>query len=206
MAAIPWKTTRAWDQAAVVRYHAAAEWWLRAKVEGGLVRDCADTAISLLIDFASAEGLPLAFRKPAFVPALITNETPSVRYPVSGDVFKLIRKERFDRFIRDYWSAQMLATEGLTRPVPAAEAQAGDLCLFDWSDSTHWHTVIVGPRDGEELPLWMVMGNLSGGTPTPLERVDRATQRARVRRYFTHPDLYEGAPRRWDFERFDDPA
>ncbi len=204
--AIPWKTTGVWDKATVKRYHAAAEWWLRAKVQGGLVRDCADTAISLLIDFAAAEGLPVAFRKPAFSPSLVTNETSSVRYPVSGDLFKLHNKERFDRFIRDYWGAQMLATEGLTLPITREQARAGDLCLFDWSDSTHWHTVIVGPRDDDELPLWMVMGNLSGGTPTPLELVDRETQRARVKRYFTHPDLYEGGPRRWDFTSFNAPA
>ena len=120
--------------------------------------------------------------------------------------FLLKDKERFDRFIRAYWSAQMLATEGLTRPVSAAQARAGDLCLIDWSDSTFWHTIIVGPRDDGELPQWLVMGNLAGGQATPLELVDRETQRARVRRYFQNPDLHEGSPRRWSFDWFNDPA
>lgn len=201
-----WKTTGAWDKAAISRYHTAAEWWLRAKVQGGLVRDCADTAISLLIDFAAVEGLPVAFRKAAFRPALITNETASVRYPAANERFKTDTKERFDTFIRAYWSAQMLATEGLTKKIAPAQARAGDVCLIDWSDSTHWHTLLVGARDDDPLPVWMVMGNMAGGQATPLELVDRETQRARVERYFANPDLYEGAPRRWNFEWFNQPA
>ncbi len=156
-----------------------------------LKRDCADFSISLLITYASDNGLP--------VPLRVYFSSLRRFISVSSEDAGWRSAAHFDDWARWHLGAMNLADN--TVPVTYETWRAGDMVLMDWNQTESspnfpgrvvWHTYLVG-EPGETA----YYGNLSGGQPTPIAKLTSVSQ---IRgRLIEHPDRHGLSPRRWRF-------
>lgn len=172
---------RAWTAEDVGNYQAWIDSFITEYEADGKVADCADLAIESLISFAEKEGLHVE---------ITTRVKP--RKVISEVDFKTYRA--FVKAARSQAGAQNLADKQNTKPVDLKDALAGDLLIFDWSDSDHWHTMIFI----NQKKLWM--GNVDNGDQVPIIVSDKSERNGNGPDYYLkHSDLRGGKPRRWAF-------
>lgn len=144
--------------------------------------DCADLALSALVDYAAANRLPLR-----------------LRYFAKGkwDWYTLPAGSRSAASFKDN-ALRMLGALNVidnTRKIAIETARAGDMIMTRWSPSLG-HTRIIDriafdPEAGDHRVVWY-QGNLP-----PVVPQRRTGLFARI------DNVFENAPRRWRFSQFD---
>jgi hypothetical protein len=168
-----------WTQAAIDGYTSFSKTYIAGFDEA---IDCADLALSALVDYAAANRLPVR-----------------LRYFAKGkwDWYAMPAGSRKAASFKSN-ALRMLGALNVidnTRKVPLASARAGDMIMTRWS-STLGHTRIIDritfdPAAGDYRVVWY-QGNLPPVVP-----------QRRTGLFGAIGNVYENAPRRWKFSQFD---
>lgn len=185
-----------WRKSEIDGYHAHAKTYVSSyknKI------DCADLAISTLVDYAGQKRLPVRLKYYSggwkwleFDPASIGIDAKDPRKSAS----------ELQKYTKNFSNNAMVKLGALnvidnTKPILIGMAKAGDLIMSKWS-STLGHTRIihsVTPITVDKKIKYKVIW-YQGNLPPVVPQV-------KTEYFSTIGGVYESSPRRWKFEQFD---
>jgi hypothetical protein len=162
----------------------------------GSAYDCADFAITVLCQYAAANGLEVTWTLP-------DPDNQWKTHQVSSTEARFTSPAQFAKWSRDWQNAKMVATMN-TSPITYDQWRSGDVVMMRWNQLGDanpfpgrdvWHTYFVG--DPDKLIFYGNIDGEEGPNPTPLAIVATATKSVtdEVR---TSPAVYGASPRRWN--------
>lgn len=163
--------------------------------KAGVAYDCADFAITVLVEYAAKNGLEVVWTMPD--PA----KNGAVGQ-VSSTEARFHSPAQFANWSRGWINAKMVATMN-TSPISYSDWRAGDVVMMRWNQLGDenpfpgrdvWHTYFTG--DPEKLLLYGNIDGEEGPNPTPLAIV--ATADSYRLQEIHGPAVYGGSPRRWN--------
>jgi hypothetical protein len=183
-------------------YGAASIAITSSEMVAGSKYDCADFAVTELVEYASRNGLEVTWTVPV-------DDGWTTFKNVSSTDAQFHSEAQFASWSRGWTNAKMVAKLN-TYPIAATDARSGDVVMMSWAQlgaddpfgmdasgkpADVWHTYVIG-----EPGKLLFYGNDDGpGQPLPItatmqtERLDEAAGRGTY-----GPCVYQGSPRRWN--------
>jgi RHS repeat-associated protein len=171
-----WETTNDWTDEQIQGYQTYAADFISSYTEE---IDCADLALTALINYASENNLPLNLRY---------YDKGWKSYDASSDAFTNVAQ--YLNTVRINMGA--LGVIDNTSPLALSNAAAGDLIMSKWS-STLGHTRIISSiaASGTDYNVTWYQGNLPAAVPEQRQSL-----------YSNIGSVYGNSPRRWNFSQW----